>query len=197
MRRNGFTLVELMVTVAIVAILMSIATGILVNANKINLKAQAEARLDSSLNRTLEIIKRTVRQAVVDIDPNVMQPSTNPTETSLTVTLVDNNGNPFNITFGYSSANGTIFVDDPSNIIGQNITNARFEVADARRYSDIPIGDNLGVPTGIPEGSDLALYMGGNTLVKITLNAEVRSPGQGTITRTVSDTIITKVGLGQ
>lgn len=192
MKKNGFTLIELMVTVAVLGIVMSMVVNILSNINKVGVKTSAESKLDNSVTRTLEIIKRTVREARIEFEPANLKPVVS--GNSLTVEVFDDP--PYNATFVYvppsSTRSGFIYVNNPGDIIGENITACQFQVGDARRYTTNAAVDNPGVPV-----SGGLLYYGGNTLVKITLTASVNIPGQGTISRTVSDTVITRIGVGQ
>lgn len=194
MKKNGFTLIELLVTVAVLAVLMSMVVSILSNVNKANVKSAAEARLDSSVSRTLEIIKRSVRASTVNIVPTSLEPTVNTSGDALTVNMYDPDVNgEVQVNFVYNAANGTIYVNDPSNTIGENIVACEFVVGDARRYETTTPTTAQGV--WVTNGA--VWYMGGNTLVRVTLTARINVPGEGAINRVVSDTVITRVGVSQ
>ena len=131
MKKNGFTLLELIITVAIIGILMSMVVGVLMNINKVSLKTSAESKLDNSVTRTLEIIKRTVREGRVGLQHNDIFPQISGNQ--MTVTLVSGTAVRFVYAPPTSTRSGVIYVDNPTDIIGENITACQFIVGDARR----------------------------------------------------------------
>lgn len=65
-RKKGFTLMELMFAIAILAIIMSMIAPMLNDINKVNERENIVSKLDSNLGKAIELVKRTARASKRD-----------------------------------------------------------------------------------------------------------------------------------
>ncbi len=63
MKNKGFTLLELMIAIAILAILISMLGPLFSSITKANKKSTELTRLDLTLGRTIDVFKRTIRSS--------------------------------------------------------------------------------------------------------------------------------------
>lgn len=151
-RKNGFSLVELMMAVAILGIILSVGAPFMNNVTRVKEKQMLYVRMDNSMGKCMEIIKRSFRNA-----KTIVITSTDEVDLTSSNSISDNkialkkpytvtNGafniknDTENITFGYDQTNKTIYVgSDPTDIIADNITKVEYTYSYALNMLKIDI----------------------------------------------------------
>ena len=89
---QGFTLVEMLVVVAVFSIMMLVATNIFLIASKSSRKAASSQRVQGDVRFALEAIAREVRFGTIDYDCYAPNPSCDPEDLATPIDLVANAG---------------------------------------------------------------------------------------------------------
>lgn len=138
-RENGFTLIEIIVAIAILLIMMSMLSPIIQTTVRSNEKEKIINDIDTRLGKTVELIKRTARSAKtkpassnkgVTLAAIVVSPDHN----TVTMNVPIENGDNITdaaVTFRYTSPSGIITAQSGTagaiDVIASNVSRARFE----------------------------------------------------------------------
>ena len=147
--KRGFTLLELLLVIGIVAIVGVIAADIFVNVTRSYNKAEIITRVQRSGNSVLAQMSSEIRNSRGVISPS-------PGATGSSLTIEDASGKQVTFDFspaaggnnGYVSRNG-VAISDSDLSTGVNITNLSFTVLDTRPLV-VGISLSLEQPLGVP-----------------------------------------------
>lgn len=131
-KEKGFTLLELMIAIAILAILVSMLNPLFSSITKANEKAQEINELDLNLGKTIDVFKRAVRSSKTM--ENAFGSGGNTTTSGIYISSGGSNpsGNPTNSTTGTGivvnvpKQNGTNFIDEKVFIYYDDTNNKLF-----------------------------------------------------------------------
>lgn len=135
-KNKGFTLIEILVAIAIMAILVAMISPILNITTKSNMKEKVINEIDASLAKSVELIKRTARSAKTTSSGNAIT-VTSDTEVKMNVPIDDESSTSGAIideaiTFRYNSTQRTITAQSGTagsvDVIASNVSNAKFEL---------------------------------------------------------------------
>ena len=130
-RESGFTLIEILVAIAIMSIMLVMIGGILQSTTKSNEKERIINEMDASLAKSVELIKRTARSAKTVGAKNAIV-VTGGTVVTMNVPTEESDGTIVNtsVTFEYNSTDSAITArsgaDTTGDVIASNVSDANF-----------------------------------------------------------------------
>jgi prepilin-type N-terminal cleavage/methylation domain-containing protein len=136
-KNKGFTLIEILVAIAIMGILVTMISPILDITTKSNMKEKVINEIDASLAKSVELIKRTARSAKTTTARNAITVTNSNREVTMNVPVDDESSTSGAIkdeviTFRYNSTQRTITAQSGTagavDVIASNVSNARFEL---------------------------------------------------------------------
>ena len=163
-RQNGFTLVEILVAVAIFLIVLVVIVAIFGSLHQAQLRSEAERILQENLRFTVDIMAKEIRNGQIDFGPNGYNGDTTLPKNEL-----------FLSDYSFYLNNGTVYFE-PVGGEAEALTGERVEITDLRFYI---------------HPSDLALV--GQNQERVTLFIAGRDEQEEEIEMSIQTTIASRI----